>query len=220
METRKAQVIKLPTDKAENCIIQFMKNEMWYQKSLLTQSYLMSEGKSSYHLYFTTDEEIKLGDCILNEDYGIGIVADISEVGKANAHYITTDGYHWHVCGSKKVLATTDKSLTNVAQIPQQFIEEYVKAGGIDEVLLEYETNYINWKHDDKIEALIDTLELKTDQNNCVIIHPIEPKFYTKEEVNRIAFAAFHQGFKDSESEAYCGADVKRNFNKWSSKNI
>lgn len=28
-------------------------------------------------------------------------------------------------------------------------------------------------------------IRLKTDQNNCVITHPVEPKLYTKEELLR-----------------------------------
>ena len=89
--------------------------------------------KSYQHLYFTSDEEIKKGDwCICDKKL-------FKYKGKSK----------WQ--STKKIIATTDKKLTiqqfkeptgldifnAIAQIPQSFIEEYVKQGGIDEVELD-----------------------------------------------------------------------------------
>ena len=81
------------------------------------------------HLYFTSDEEIVGGKEIYYIDKFINKV-----VSSGGAAY-----------GSKQqvIVATTDKKLTNVPQISNQFQEEYVKAGGIDEVLLELELSVL-----------------------------------------------------------------------------
>lgn len=180
---KECSVIMLPTK--DNSIITLNTNkEIHLQGNNNPKDYktLKQFGLTPQHLYITSENEIKEGDWYLDLTYQMVVNEE-----------------EGNICGNcRKIVATTDKSLLieiesdsmrfdepvgiPLPQIPQQFIEDYVKAGGIDEVLLEYETNYINWKHDDKIEALIDTLELKTDQNNCVITHPVEPKLYTKDE--------------------------------------
>lgn len=134
------------------------------------------------HLYITSDERIEEGNYVLstkyNEGYNIQVVPQYS-VKSYN------DSTHY-----RKIVATTDKSLGlgdefggwyPLPQIPQQFIEEYCKAGGIDEVLVEYkENNNPNlWGQDIGLATLV----LKLDQNNCVITHLVESKLYTSEEV-------------------------------------
>jgi hypothetical protein len=49
------------------------------------------------------------------------------------------------------------------------------------------ELDYVNYDKD-----ALATLNLKTDQNNCVIIHPVEPKLYTRKEVERLCRNALH----------------------------
>ena len=90
-----------------------------------------------------------------------------------------------------KIIATTDPKLRNskytkeelggttpkiygLPQIPQSFIEEYCKVGGIDKVLVEYMNGYIN-------NRPVSNGVLKTDSNNCIIIHPVEEKMYSME---------------------------------------
>jgi len=106
------------------------------------------------HLYFTSDEEIKEGDWLLSIFNGkVQYLDKCTEVDKTidlayNGKLIKwTSSKH-----CRKIVATTDKSLTIIdytksldqkviylPQIPQQFIEDYCKAGGIDEVYLETE---------------------------------------------------------------------------------
>ena len=174
------------------------------------------------HLYFTTDEEPK--EC----DNPCWCINTIKNTWNADIIYYQGTMPMYHYKGFRKIVATTDKRLTEehddsvpfpkmkssgIGLISQQFVEEYVKAGGIDEVYLECETNYINWKHDDLIEALIDTLEIKIDQNNCVITHPVEPKLYTKEEVETLIKRAFSDFRQKNKSVQYVVGGGNPNFN-------
>ena len=65
---KESQVIMLPTDKAQGCII---KHEgglgMGYIKGFHSQGYLKGNNETSHHLYFTTDEGIKEGDWYIDD---------------------------------------------------------------------------------------------------------------------------------------------------------
>ena len=131
------------------------------------------------HLYITTDEEIKEGDWyLMNMKYPTQSAS--GEVEKGN----------YDNC--RKIIATTDPRLYTTCtcalkdshgiecgplpQIPQSFIEDYCKAGGIDKVMVEYE----EWT---TMYRGMANYKLKTDSNNCIIIHPVEEKVYSREEV-------------------------------------
>ena len=177
------------------------------------RSYLtVSGGKLSYdgvdyaesgfikpqHLYVTTDEEIKEGDLCYDKEAkpGWNGIENISKCLRTDK-----DGYWNKRC--KKIIATTDPKLVHVKQkmpsgevlsgvfeIPQSFIEEYCKAGGIDEVLVEYESFRKEGEGGfDELGNVVVCSWLeripKTYPNNCIIIHPIEEKMYSREEVGR-----------------------------------
>ena len=188
--------------------------------------------KSYQHLYFISDEKPKEGDwCILLDNHYIN-----GGVGKYNEKKAIDYGLH-NTKFFRKIVATTDKSLTlfnnihdatiYLPQIPQSFIEEYVKAGSIDEVLLECEADndHIRRKHLGDVgegynpETVIATIpkqyltwKLKTDQNNCVIIHPVEPKLYTREEVIQIIY--------DSSYVLSNGDTTKEHADNWIKENL
>ena len=147
------------------------------------------------HLYITLDDGINDGDWYLATVFGHG-----TEEIKPLKWLV---GYK--PCGEipmgRKIIATTDPKLTDkckgckrvikgspnnppftdctcINRIPQSFIEEYCKAGGIDKVLVEVErqTNKGEWK-----DVLLPSewgdsnpTRLKTDSNNYTIIHPVE----------------------------------------------
>jgi len=123
METnrKRVKVHMLPTESAENCIVlDGLTGKLnWHQK-YFTQEYLKKDNRTSHHLYFTTDEEIKEGDPVVWND----------KVERAGNNQL-----------GRKIIATTDPKLIKdgVAQIPQAFIEKYCRVGGIDEVDVEYE---------------------------------------------------------------------------------
>lgn len=132
------------------------------------------------HLYFTIDEEIKEDDWFYNGMNNI--------VVKATNRYSEMKNPIPH----RKIIATTDPKLIaeGVKQILQQFIEEYCKAGGIDKILVEIEC--LTSTHTSIVDFSKDPMEtkalskpkcveyaLKTDSNNCIIIHPVEEKMYS-----------------------------------------
>jgi hypothetical protein len=89
------------------------------------------------HLYITTDEDIKEGDWIYE--------TDLNTINQAGKNYKPNDN-------DRKIIATTDPKIYfndigegvieyygKLPQIPQSFIKEYCKAGGIDRVMVEVE---------------------------------------------------------------------------------
>jgi len=156
--------------------------------------------KSYQHLYFTSDEKIKKGDYAYDEFNKVVFKSGSDNPG-----------------ASRKIVATTDKSLKLkskcdcsesesiycgklkteglcqqlLSQIPQSFIEDYCKAGGIDEVLLECGEycEYCGEEYCDNLrcKGYKDIFQYALDQNNCVIIHPVKPKLYTREHM-RLSF--------------------------------
>lgn len=145
---------------------------------------LLNEKK--YHLYFTNDDVIKEGDWYVVNNIRVQQPRRATEhdIGKIKPKVIATTDESLLVDfeGHEKYTGRECSAKVYLPQIPIQFIEEYVKAGGIDEVLLEYtNTSIISYKGENGTHKI--PSKLKTDQNNCVIIHPIKPKLYTKEEL-------------------------------------
>lgn len=130
------------------------------------------------HLYITTDGKPKKGE------YGYNTLEKI--VSKIEVDDIN---HTW-----KKIIATTDPKLTVevrkellvgsttvprlLPQIPQYFIEEYCKAGGIDEVFVEFENTAKGWQslanHGAKGSTIIpDDWKPKLNPDNTIIISKI-----------------------------------------------
>ena len=171
MDTIKARVHRLPTEDRTDVRVSKIINKLCLVGC-------DDKFKTFYHLYITTDEEIKEGDWCICLDFNRVFHAS-GEVGREK------------FLNSRKIIATTDPKLhTNeiveedmhmykksLPQIPQSFIEEYCKAGGIDEVLVEYElkmevTSYSksgcgNFKP-------LSTGKPKLNPDNTIIIHSVE----------------------------------------------
>ena len=152
------------------------------------------ENNGNQHLYLTSDNEIKEGDFAYNKNtnsiYKVGkftsiagheghsvkpLKSDIKE-----GEFYTYIGQHYSQY-SKKIIATSDIKLTiaveksgenswhnPIPQIPQSFIEEYVKQGGIDKVELEHEVIKENVMGSDLI---YETHPLIITPNNEVIVN-------------------------------------------------
>lgn len=194
------------------------------------------------HLYITTDEKIKEGDWVYWTDPE-GLTSDINQVVSVDEEMIfishpehsETEAFP-HEC--KKIIATTDtkiyfndigegviESYGKLPQIPQSFIEEYCKAGGIDRVMVEYECltsthiSIIDFSKDPiETEALSEPKcvehRLKTDSNNCIIIHPVEENIYN---VNRQVFLKLVHDVGDSLSQK---DSIGFNLDKWIKENL
>ena len=127
---KKHNVVMLPTNEASGLQLspnglRFTSNNSW----------------QSQHLYFTSDEDIKDGDWLIANN-------QVRQILNGSFDKVSENGDD--VC--KKIIATTDLSLHEsteargkefhipLSEIPQSFIQEYVKAEGkIDEVMLEWD---------------------------------------------------------------------------------
>ena len=113
--------------------------------------YVEDEDEYPIHLYITTDEEIKEGDWAYSP-----VSKKVKLVTKVLAHkrgrMLCYNGEDVILSNEQKVIATTDpkiyfndigegviESYGKLPQIPQSFIKEYCKAGGIDRVMVEVE---------------------------------------------------------------------------------
>lgn len=160
---KRAKVIMLPTNTISNIISGNKTNEL----ILVKNSSKVNYGKSQ-HLYIISDDEIKDGDWYY--DYGCHLV-NISSIRQYKGQMLSDK--------DKKILATTDtslkiegklyKTITNLPQPSQQFIEKYIeeynKGNIIKDVLVEYEYNsFYNNKYFDeelKINPKDNTITIK-----------------------------------------------------------
>ena len=234
METKRVKIIMLPTDKAENCILSYKElNGLEFVPGYFTKDYLNSINRIGNHLYFISDDEIKEGDWVMYLEQA----TENNPTKKADPYLVTDlDEVHWN---DKKIIATTDKSLTKgsllqnakerlktnlLPQIPKSFIEKYCEVGGIDEVLVEL-TGYFKCDNNHTMNTraacrypmcneICNKEELKIDSHNTITIHPIKSS-WNKEEVESLLFqyAEEEHGWFSSKSEI-------ESFNNWVSKNL
>ena len=201
MKTIKAKVHMLPTEDKTYIGVAF--NGLHYMSDVLHRHHI-----SQYqHLYITTDEEIKEGDWVIQQFEGQD--ADVCQ--------ITYGEYEIAPDIQRKIIATTDPNISKIGYqsgklygvpdiegtkfedtrlpvMPQSFIEEYCKAGGIDEVLVEYidVMPQLNGTRTDgkiideiSLEPSLNTLSVpKLNSDNTIIIHPVEEKMYSRSEEN------------------------------------
>lgn len=151
---KRAEVHRLPTEDVNPVSVPFLLSPHGNTHKHLAGGEFRRLVKSSYkpqHHYFTTNEEIKEGDCILSKrDNRI----EISEISN-NTHEILRERW-W------KIIATTDPKLTieqslegikgkvpfSLPQPTEEFIKAYCEQGGIDEVDVEYWRSIPDWETD------------------------------------------------------------------------
>lgn len=181
----KCGVVILPTtDKSASLSI---------NQGYLVREFYNSVSKALQHLYITSDEEIKKGDWCYKED-----------VKNKIFKWVNTEN-DWYN-DSKKIIATTDKSLSinmydingarevnfdiELPQPSQQFIEKYIeeynKGNKIIEVLVEVE----EYDHDEEwsdIGGAYETykLRLKIDSQNQITIRK-QKNSWSREEVMKL----------------------------------
>ncbi len=174
------KVHMLPTDKSS---IYLHQGKLYNNKVTMH----IPDGKQiPQHLYLTSDEEIKEGDWCIHTSHGKSILIQVKYIENKGQHIITECGQNCWGDYCRKIVATTDKVLGfgngyhgwyPLPQIPQQFIEEYCKVGGIDEVLIKY--GFI-----EKINK-VPIWKLKLDSNNCVIISSVKES-WNREEIEAL----------------------------------
>lgn len=212
MKTIKAKVHRLPTEDETG---------LWKLTDVdgnISLHYSMNQKKRSnlegFHLYITTDEEIKDGDWVYRP-YSKK-VSQVVKVLKTNRGLELTysDKLAVILSDERKIIATTDHleiptpgmmSLQGewIPKIPQSFIEEYCKVGGIDEVLVEYTSD--EWSESIKLQMISmgdnpedfkKDSELKLNSNNEIIIHPVEEKMYSRSELENVMGLCYELGIQ------------------------
>ena len=146
---KKHKVVMLPTEKASDLCLYTpqthdVSNNILNYGNYNQRLYGLDKKPLYQHLYILSDEEIKIGDWGIGHAKGINGIGtgyyvfkhDNSNIAKVNAL----------AEGSKKIIATTDKSLglaSPSTSFIEKFVEEYNKDNVITDVMVEYEENLI-----------------------------------------------------------------------------
>lgn len=135
-----------------------------------------SDCHKACHLHIVSEDEIKENDWIY-ADGGTwnGTITQCTQTPITECWkkiIATTDDKLWH--------SASDKYGQGCALIPKSFIKEYCKKDGINEVEVEYEDKRTN----DSPTGY--RFEVKVNPRHEIIIHPIEEKLYTREEVEQM----------------------------------
>lgn len=250
METnKKVQVIILRTKDKNSRLIKSdaysgVRNILIYQNNKSFKNDRKHHLRERFHLYFTSDDEIKEGDWYvikqLSKNYQVATQPCKKEEIELQSKF-----------DCKKIIATTDKSLTigeenswknrkdilypnTLPQPSQAFIRKYCESGGIDEVLVEYEkneqvrslakfelnSNYGNpsikktKEQIDNLYKLSKSYKIKVDQYNTITIHPIKDS-WSREEVIELCRKAIDYA-KGVTSTTY----LDDRFDNWIEKNL
>ena len=166
---------------------------------LTTRSFTSGENfnKIPQHLYFTSEEEIKVGDQFI----AFGKVYECNHKGVYVQYF--NGAFTREEC--RKIIATTDKSIgrikpnhndfDSIIYLPEPshkfleaFVENHNKGKSIIDVLIEY-VKVPNSVFVNVIEAPY--LTLKVDKDNIITIKPIKD-IYTREEVMEL-FAKYEE---------------------------
>ena len=152
----KSKVVMLPTNEE---VPDLSGGRLWINinKELkISKPNMLCPGPKEYqHLYFISNEEIKMGDWCICSDYRnsyqkLGKVSHVGSPGNFKNTIQIGGNTDLHIGREnltycKKIIATTDKSL-GLPQPSKEFIEAYVKAYNegniITEAMVEYEPDY------------------------------------------------------------------------------
>ena len=194
-----ARVHIVATEDKSNIIL---KNNLQLEYNEVKPSYGLNKLEWKYHhLYITTDEKLPYESKVFDN----GAFYHVDPLGRI--HIITKDTFKPNPNFCKRIISSTDKSL-DLPRIPQSFIEEYYKAGGIDKVMVEYDKILGDWFEIPQPCRVVGgpykkrtptKYKPKTDSNNCIIIHPVEEKMYSREEVEELCKKAYKEKYKTLE---------------------
>jgi hypothetical protein len=227
---KKCQVVMLPTEKASKlalCKLDERKG-LFYGETPSIEDDLTNQ-----HLYLiSSDDKPKFGDYCYYPGLNQVMIFDKDEIwdkDKCKKAIASTDS-HLHVRdNSVYVDGKTEEILMefHVPDLPESFIKAYVKAGGIDEVMVEYETagNWVQHKTSERIGQICTIcneyeygglsecncgFKLKLRDDNTVIISQIKEKTYTKEELQEIMLNFSHYINDKNETTIIKGATIQR----------
>ncbi len=214
MPFQQCELIMLPTDKADGCLLKGYISLQRHPKQFFTQEYLQSSGRTSEHLYILSNDKIKEGDWFYCKQ------TNTIQQCFSNKKGILNEKYSFY----KKIIATTDKSL-NLPQIPEWFIEylieQYNKSNKITYVNVEYETDlsnspYTSDEYNLALKALKESGNIdcnpKINDDNTINIQLIKPKSLKE------SFLEAHKAYLSECLDA--DGDYSMTFIEWIEKNL
>ena len=206
-KTKTMQVIMLPTDKETTMFLSDDKQSM-------SRMPMPTKSPNGVHLNIISDAKIKKGDWFITDDRiskshnnGVPnwILLQCNSITNKWIESNSRKGEGFNPDWAKKIEATTDSSLgqlvgsgtdilqESIPQIPQSFIEAYVKSNGtIKEVQVEID-EFINPDDNDDINT--NYIKIKTRPDNTIIIH--STKTYTREEVINLLTELNNDSFRN-----------------------
>jgi hypothetical protein len=195
---KRTQVHRLPTEDYTGIVLHGSGLDHFHNNPQSVLMAIEEIGGTPQHLYFTTDEEIKVGDW------------NLIYISDENGNEQTIIVQHEREAKSGlKIIATTDPKLTTtiftlrnvpnpkpqyiggelktalLPQPSQALIKAYCEQGGFDEVDVEYEeaTSY-HFPHSAQVVLDNGKFKLKVDPiHNTITTHRIVEKMYSREEV-------------------------------------
>lgn len=159
MELKKAKVSRLPTNDIGADICQYIDlGRLAYRSSELAYH-------QNYHIYITSDEEVKEGDwCVKGNELG-KIVKGMYEL-RLIINKVSFNFDH-HKLFRRKVIASNDP-LLKLPEPSQDFIKKYVaednKGNVIEDILVEY-VELTNWRGE---ERYVESTHPKINENNTI----------------------------------------------------
>lgn len=211
---KECDVIRLDADIKTNIILNTYINETHKTSPLeyveLLHAYYdiksyEDRGYKFQHLYLITDDEIKEGDCFYYKED--------NTIGEYGISQLKEDYRKINTFNCKKIIATDNKNFTQlglgvheIGEIPQSFLKEYCDKGGIDKVLVEYETDILKTNGWDVLP--------KINSNNEITIKQIKDS-WSREEV--ISLLDNISGYIISNSDAISS---NLNLSKWIKDNV
>ena len=202
---QEVEVVILATKNDSNIYLKPQDSKLVMVIEPRAKQYAKSLNFPKQHLYIVSNETIKESDWY--------IWLDNSQICRAETDIMIINQHlkNGHI---KKIIATTNEYIgytdirvspvKNFCIYPQpsdsfikKYIEEYNKGNIITNVLVEYrKATYEDWIK--TAEPVKDSV--KVDSNNCITIKKIEPKLYTREQVEILITNAFKAGYKRSHS--------------------
>lgn len=206
----KAKVYRLPTKNKNGLAIHEAYDNpkhLWFTKIDIAEDNTIWQPRN---LYITTDEDAEEKEwCIDVVPYGNAVVNIAYPKDKRpykQLEIIATDNPKLRRIIKEDIYDDTGLKLATVPKyrnqkippkIPQSFIEEYCKAGGIDEVLVEVEClqsaglMIVDYSQDTpetvhSVEPECIEYRLKLNLDNTIIIHPVEEKMYDQSTIDKL----------------------------------
>jgi len=217
---RKIQVHMLPTEDKTGIFGLISNGTEILQYSIMSKIRIPGKSLSNgYHLYYTSDEEIKEGDNIISLNGG--------ENGEHLLAVARNIRYH-KTC--RKIIGTTDTKLKlgtcedckqdkdyrhffikctcSLPQPSKSSIEAFCKAGGIKKVMVEYEEKYIEPPSSIHSNRGYFITQPKVNSNNEITISSIKNSFTTEEMKNFALWIG-------SDIENHKNNNIDSLFNEW-----